>query len=66
MKFLSYNFIILIFITASLQADCEDCKKIRDEIAKAWKMNLELTKEVRALTQDLLKHSDTIRRLHSN
>lgn len=53
---------IIICTTFTMRSECEDCRKLRDEIKKAWDANLSLSKEMRALMDHNIKSLDTIRK----
>ena len=62
------KFVVLLLISfscltpAMTKGECEDCKKLKDELTKSWQSSLNLSKEIRALTKDIVDYSERIRK----
>jgi uncharacterized coiled-coil DUF342 family protein len=56
--------IILGTFTATLKSECEDCKKMRDELHKSWQATLSFSKEIRELTKETCRQAESIRKLN--
>lgn len=66
MKRLLYATLLsLITCTLTLKSECEDCKKLRDELQKAWQASLSFSKEIRELTKETCRQAESIRKLSS-
>lgn len=66
MKRLMYLALILsisTFIT-TLKGDCEECKKLRDELHKSWQATLNFSREIRELTKVTCNQAESIRKMN--
>lgn len=61
--------LVLIFLSGFLYSgtlqsnDCNDCKKLKDELRKAEDFNLKVIRELRATVKELTQASANIRKL---
>lgn len=49
-----------------LRSECEECRKLRDELSKSWQSSLNFSREIRALADCVVKHSEAIRKMNGS
>lgn len=65
MKRLLYLIALLTIstLTTPVKGECEDCKRLRDELHKSWQATLNFSKEIRELTKETCRQAENIRKL---